>query len=121
MWYDEIDNSITKTKVSTLVHNGEKYYLGTKNGKNDLLNKLIRDFKSLDLNKTSINAYVDSLCYRFNTPINSTNGLSLTWDQIKEMNKFNISFGSHCVHHIPCSNHSKEIMESEIIDSKNTI
>ena len=121
MWYHEIEKSISNTNVKTISLNGNNYSLYTKKQKNELLNKLIKYFKSYDLEKGSVNEFVDDLCKRLNTQMNSINGLSLTWDQIKEMNKFNISFGSHCVNHIPCSVHSEEILKREIIESKKII
>ena len=50
-----------------------------------------------------------------------TNPNLLTWDQVKEMSRYGISFGSHTRHHAYVPSLSKEQMKDEIVESKRVI
>ena len=82
----------------------ESYLIGLEDG---LIEKKIRELKDIFCPDGGMDLFDEAL--------------PLTWNQIKELSKFNIKFGSHTCSHLNLKNVPKEKIEKEIACSKEEI
>ena len=87
----------------------------------DKIDAIIRRMKGL--NRSEIIEAIDEIYRFFNSriPSESPDQLFLSWEQIKEMEGDNISFGSHTASHVDLTLERFEDVRQELADSKKNI
>ncbi|MDD5086600.1 MAG: polysaccharide deacetylase family protein, partial [Candidatus Nanoarchaeia archaeon] len=123
-WWDKIAYAIKKTEVKNIdIKNFGKYKLEKKQQKADSLRDIMFKLKKID--ETEKNSFINLIIQKTKLKIpKDIKRNTLSWDEITEMSKNNISFGSHTLNHpiltkIPISEAENEIKESKrIIEEK---
>jgi peptidoglycan/xylan/chitin deacetylase (PgdA/CDA1 family) len=127
IWLNKLYSDFHRTRVPfiNLVNDqGEKhtYSLGTNSDKKQAL------FAARDVLKNSSGAFRNHLLRDLTSQLKqNVNGddtgelRMLSWNQVIEMARHNITFGAHTVNHLIMENETESIQEKEIRLSKNTI
>jgi peptidoglycan/xylan/chitin deacetylase (PgdA/CDA1 family) len=121
-WWDKVGYVICKTELTTL-DLGElgMYHLNSAGNRLQVANLISARLKQLPIKNRDelINRMVNSS--GVDIPPNLGEELILSWNEIKEMSKNGINFGSHTVSHPILTRLPLEVARKEIIDSKKDI
>jgi len=117
LWWDKVSFMIKNTKESSLILPGHVNYDLKNKGK--ALRRIARDLKELkEEKKLMLIADMEKI---LKVKVKRAKNLFLSWNQINEMKKNNISFGAHTVSHPILTNISSKKAEMEIVNSKKLI
>ncbi len=118
-WWDKVAFMIHNTKEKSVVFNGVKYSTNSNNKTEDTIKKILGQLKSVD-EKTK-ESLISNLQKKLKVVPKNKKDMFLSWDNIREMSKNNIEFGSHTESHNILTRIPLEKAESEIKKSKSKI
>lgn len=115
-WWDELEAYLLKTKLKKFVFDGQSFDLSDKVKAFNKLALIIKDFSPSE-RKEILNQLKENLRVKnFNLERSA-----LTWDEIKELAKNNISFGAHTHNHVNLARTNPDEAREEIALSRKMI
>lgn len=121
-WWDKVGYILAKTRLMAIDLGALGTYQFEPNGdRKSMSNEVIEKLKQLKISDRdrAINQLIDMT--GVNIPSHLGEEMILSWQEIKEMSRNNISFGSHSVTHPILTRIPLEEAEKEIVDSKKQI
>lgn len=121
LWHDRVFYAFQETDVPMVSIVGKQYPLGTLEEKNIAVFAFRRYLRNYNYRRWD--GLIDQLCADLGvTSIHcQRTAQKLSWSQIEEMSKYNITFGAHTVTHPILTNLALPEAMDEVLASKNTI
>lgn len=118
---DTLANCFVKKDISSINVSGLglRVFVTNENERHDVLRDIIYSVSRLDVDKRA--AVFDEICTVYDINANEPDDTMLTWDELKQMDRQLISFGSHSRSHDNLTKLSPESLMDEIRTSKNII